>query len=336
MHQHYFKINRYRAGILAQQLFAWLLMAIVLVPVATAQPATPFPAKPLRFIVPFPAGTSPDVVARLLADRLTQSMGQAVIVENRAGAAGIIGAEAAAKSAPDGYTMFLSAVSVMGFNPHIYTKLPYDTLRDFIPVTEVAVVPHVLIVGPSVDARSMSELLSLAKSRPGRLDYASLGVGTGPHLMMEVFSSEARIQLNHIPFKTSGLTELIGGQVAMSFEAITTALPQIRAGKVRAIGISEPGRVGQLPDVPTIAEAVPGFSVRMWQGIFVPARTPPEIVARLNGELVKAIRSPEVQKRFDEFGFQTIANTPEEFSAVLARDYELFGKIIKRLNIRVD
>ncbi len=303
---------------------------------AEAQSAAAYPAKPIRFIVPFPAGISPDVVARLLAEKVSQSIGQPVVVENRPGAAGIIGAEAAAKSAPDGYTMFMSVLSIMAFNPHVYPKVPYDSLRDFVAVTEVAVIPHVLIATPSLPVTTPAELITLAKSRPGKLDFASPGIGSGPHMMMEMFRSMARIDLNHIPFKTTGLAELSAGLVSISFEAITTALPQIKAGRVRPIAISETARVAALPDTPSVSEVVPGYEIEMWQGIFVPANTPKEIVVRLNAELVKAIRSPDVQKRFNELSFRTVANSADEFAAVMKNDFEKWGKVVRDLNIKAE
>jgi tripartite-type tricarboxylate transporter receptor subunit TctC len=323
-------------GFKRRRVLAAVLLGAALPSIASAQAAAAYPSKPIRFIVPFPAGISPDVVARQLAEKLSVSMGQPVIVENRPGAAGMIGAESVAKSAGDGYTVFMSVLSIMAFNPHVYPKVNYDPLKDFVPVTEVAVIPHMLVATNEFPAKTLQELLAHARSNPGRVDFASPGVGSAPHIMMEMLGSLSRTQMNHVPFKSSGLMEVIGGQVNISFEAITTAMPQIKAGKVRALAVTETRRVAQLPDVPSIAEVLPGYAIDSWQGIFVPAKTPKDIVARLNSEFIKAIRSPDVQKKFDELGFRTVANSPEEFSAVMARDYETWGQAVRKLNIKAN
>lgn len=293
-----------------------------------------YPNRPIRFVVPFPAGTSPDVLARVIGTKLSESWGQPVVIENRPGAAGMIGTGIAAKAPADGYTVLFAVLSIMAFNPHVYAKVPYDTFKDFAPLTEIAIAPHVLIATPSFPANSLNELIQMAASQPGKIDFASAGVGSGPHLMMETFSRAAKINLTHIPFKSNGLSEVMAGQVSISFDPLVTSLPQIKAGKVKALAVSE--SVPQLPNVPTISTTVPGFSVGMWHGAFVQSTVPKDIVAKLNSEFVKIIRSPDVQARFADWGLRTVAGTPEEFKEELRRDYPKWGNFIKELGIKVD
>lgn len=310
----------------------------VLIPASLpfAQQAATFsyPNRPIRFVVPFPAGTSPDVLARTIGAKLSESWGQPVVIDNRPGAAGMIGTGIAAKAPADGYTVLFAVLSIMAFNPHVYAKVPYDTFKDFAPLTEIAIAPHVLIATPSFPANSLNELIQIAASQPGKIDFASAGVGSGPHLMMETFSHAAKINLTHIPFKSNGLSEVMAGQVSISFDPLVTSLPQIKAGKVKALAVSE--SVPQLPNVPNISTTFPAFNVGMWHGAFVQSTVPKDIVAKLNSEFVKIIRSPDVQARFSEWGLRTVASTPEEFKEELRRDYPKWGDFIKDLGIKVD
>jgi tripartite-type tricarboxylate transporter receptor subunit TctC len=303
---------------------------------ALAQSANGYPNKHIRFVVPFAAGISPDVIARVLGERLSRSLGQPVIVDNKPGAAGIIGAENVANSPADGYTLFMAVNSIVAINPHIYPKLPYDAQKDFAPVTQVALVPYVLIATPSLPVKSTGELIALAKSKPGQIAYASLGVGSGPHVVMEMLCTMAGIELNHVPYKGNSLNDVIAGQVGLSFEPATTAVPQIKAGKVRALAVTSTKRLAALPGVPTIAETVPGYNGDGWQGILVHVKTPKSIVDKLNVELVRIIKEPEVQQRFAELGLQGVGNSVNEFERVFRTDYERWGQVVRAANVKAE
>jgi tripartite-type tricarboxylate transporter receptor subunit TctC len=295
-----------------------------------------WPNKPIKIIVPFAAGVSPDVVTRMVSDQLGRALGQPVIVDNRAGAAGIIGAEAAARSLPDGYTLFMTVNSIMGINPVVYAKLPYDPIKDFIPVTQVARVPYVLVAGPNQPWASLKDLLAAARAKPNAIDYASLGVGSGPHLVMEMMNNMAGVRMTHIPYKGSPTPDVMAGQVPMTFDPATTAVPLAKSGKVKALAVTSQKRIAALPDVPTVAELLPGYDGDGWQGFYVPAGTPRDIVARYNAELVKILKTPELQKKLMDLGLQPVGNSVEEFAAISKNEFEKWGKIAKANNIRVD
>jgi tripartite-type tricarboxylate transporter receptor subunit TctC len=307
---------------------------------ATAVPALsraqPWPARPIRFVVPFAAGVSPDVVARLLSEPLSKALGQPVVVDNRAGAAGIIGAEIAARSPGDGYTLFMAVNSIMGVNPHIYSKLPYDSLRDFVPVAQVARVPYVLVAGLNQPFRSLGEVLARARAAPGSIDYGSLGVGSGPHVVMEMLCNMAGVKMMHIPYKASPLQDVIAGQVALAFDPATTAIPMVRAGKLRALAVTSTGRLASLPDVPAVAETIPGFDGDGWQGIYAPAGTPAEVVERLNREITLALQQPAMRARLADLGLTPAAGTPREFAQLSRLEYDKWGKIVRANHIHVD
>ena len=296
----------------------------------------PWPSKPIRFVVPFAAGVSPDVVARIISDPLSRALGQPVVVDNRAGAAGIIGADIAAKSPPDGYTIFMTVNSIMGVNPNVYTKLPYDTFRDFTPVTQVAIVPYVLITGPRQPYNSLTDLIDKAKAHPKSIEYGSLGVGSGPHVVMEMMNNMARIQMLHVPYKGSPLQDVLAGQIPLAFETATTAVPLIKTGKAKALAITSPRRSRALPDVPTVAELLPGYDGDGWQGIYAPAKTPKHIVDRYNQEIAKILKNPETQKKLDELGLIAVGSSVDDFARVSRSEYEKWGKIAKANNIRVE
>lgn len=298
--------------------------------------AKTYPNTNLKIVVPFPAGTAPDVLARVLGEHLQRSWGKPVVVDNRPGAAGIIGADHAAKSAPDGHTLFMAVNSIVSINPHVYRKLPYDSRRDFTPVTQLTWAPYALVTAPGFEARTIDELVSLAKTRPDAINYATPGVGSGPHVIMALFSTMAGIRLHHVPFKTTGLTEIMGGQVEVSFEPIATAVPMIQTGKVRALAVSSPRRLAALPELPAIAERYAGFNGDGWHGIMVPAQTPPEAVETLHLELTRILRLPDVVQRFEDLGLTVVGNTPTEFAAMLEQDYTTWGKVVRNAGISIE
>jgi tripartite-type tricarboxylate transporter receptor subunit TctC len=308
--------------------------------VAAALPAfaQSYPAKPVRFIVPFPPGGPVDTTARGFTQKLSESWGQQAIVENRAGAGGIVGAEAAAKSAPDGYTFFVGSIhhSVLpGLNP----KLPYNVEKDLVPVTFAAQFPIILVAHPSVPAKTVQELIAYAKQNPGKLAYGSAGNGGGTHLAGELFKTLAGVDLLHVPFKGSApaMTDLLGGQVQLMFSDAPTALPHIKSGRVRALGVGSPKRSALVPDVPTIAESgVKGYDAYSWAGVFAPAGTPKEILVKVNGDIVKALSDPEVKKRLLEAGAEAAPGTPEQFGAFLKGEIAKWGKVVKDANIKAD
>ena len=295
-----------------------------------------WPEKPIRLVVPFAAGVSPDVVARIVSEPLGRALGQPLLVDNRAGAAGIIGAELAAKSPGDGYTLFMTVNSIMGINPNVYTRLPYDTFRDFAPVTQVALVPYVLVNGPQQPDKSLKDLLARAKANPGSIEYGSLGVGSGPHVVMEMMNNMAGVKMMHVPYKGSPLNDVIAGQVQLCFEPATTAIPFVKTGKLRALAITSPKRNAALPDTPAVAELLPGYDGDGWQGFYVPASTPKDIVARFNTEIVKVLRQADVQRKLIELGLQPVGNSVEEFAGISRTEYDKWSRIAKANNIRID
>ncbi|AGU50527.1 putative Bug-like extracytoplasmic solute binding receptor, TTT family [Variovorax paradoxus B4] len=295
-----------------------------------------WPDRPIKVIVPFAAGVSPDVVTRIISEPLARALGQPVVIDNRAGAAGIIGAEIAAKSPGDGYTLFMTVNSIMGINPNVYTKLPYDTFRDFTPVTQVALVPYVLVTGPNQPDATLKDLIARAKAKPGSVDYGSLGIGSGPHVVMEMMNNMASIQMVHVPYKGSPLADVMAGQMPLAFEPATTAIPLVKSGKLRALAITSKKRSAALPDVPAVAELLPGYDGDGWQGFYVPAATPKDIVARFNTEIVKVLKQPDVQRRLIDLGLQPVGSTIDEFAKVSRDEYAKWGKIAKSNNIRID
>lgn len=297
-----------------------------------------FPTRPIRFIVPVPAGGGADFVARAYAARLTEAFGQQVIVDNRGGAAGIIAMEAAAKAAPDGYTLIQTNISTLSINPYIYPKLPYDAMRDFAPVSITTLNPLVLVVHPSVPARSVKELIAYAKSKPGELTYASLGSGSVQHLAGHVFSKEAGIQTVHIPYKGAApaTVDLLARQVHMAFSGVGTVAAHVKAGRLRALAVTGK-RVEAFGDTPTMQEAGgPDVQMGIWNGVLAPARTPMPIIRRLNAELVKAARSPELLAQMATQGTSPTTNTPEEFARFIREEQARFARIVKESGARAD
>jgi tripartite-type tricarboxylate transporter receptor subunit TctC len=307
---------------------------------ATALPALAqsYPAKPVRFIVPFPPAGPVDTTARAFTQKLSAYWSQQALVENRAGAGGIIGAEAAAKSAGDGYTFFVGSIhhSVL---PSLNPKLPYNIEKDFVPVTFAAQFPIILVAHPSVPAQTVQELIAYAKKNPGKLAFGSAGNGGGTHLAGELFKSMAGVDLLHVPFKGSApaMTDLLGGQVQLMFSDAPTALPHIKSGRVRALGVGSPKRSALVPDVPTIAESgVKGYDAYSWAGVFAPAGTPKEIVAKVNADIVKALSDAEVRKRLLEAGAEASPGTPDQFGAFVKAEIGKWAKVVKDANIKAD
>jgi len=306
--------------------------------VVSAGAAQSYPVKPIRVILSVPAGATPDVTARLVTPGLSSVLGQPLVVDNRGGAGGLIGAEIAAKAAPDGYTVFISSPGALTILPHL-RKVPYDTLRDFAPVGLISVGPFVLITHPSLPVHSVKELIALAQAQPGKLNCASAGNGVANHLALELFKQMAGVNITHVPYKGApqAVSDVVAGHMNLTFNSIAPVLGHIRAGRVRVLGVASAKRSPQLPEVPTIGEAgVPGFEAENWFGMFAPAQTPKHIVARLSEALVKVVRSPEIQKQFAALGADAVGSTPEEFAVFVRRDMEKYAKVVRISGARLD
>lgn len=313
--------------------------AALLAAAAGAASAQGYPNKPVRMIVGFPPGGGTDVVARVIGQKLSEWWGQAVAVENRPGATGTIGADAVAKSAPDGYTLIMGHVNSHAIAPNLFAKLPYDPLKDFAAVSYVGYVPNVLAVHPSVPAKSVKELVALAKSKPGQLNYASSGNGSTQHLAGEMFKQLTGTDIIHVPYKGSGdaIKDLLGGVVAMNFDTMPPVLPHIQSGKLRGLAISTPKRLQQLPDVPTFEEeGIKGFDVTNWYGVMAPGGTPREIVTKLNADINKAMQVPEVRARLEAVGTQLNEQSAAQFEAFMKNEVAKYAKLIKDANIRIE
>jgi tripartite-type tricarboxylate transporter receptor subunit TctC len=304
---------------------------------ATAQPQD-YPAKPIRVVVPFPPGGGTDLMARTVVQKLGESLGATIVIDNRGGAGGTIGTELVAKSPPDGYVLLVVSAS-HAINPGLYRKLPYDSVRDFAPVTMLTSGPGLLVVHPSVPVRTVKEFIALARSRPGQLNYASAGIGTPPHLAGELFKTLAGVDIVHVPYKGNGpaYTDLIGGHVSVMFPTIPTAIPHVRAGKLRALAVTTRSRTAITPELPTISESgVPGYDVSSWYGLLAPAGTPAATVARLQREIVKVLRLPDVSEKLMAQGLDLVGNTPEEFAAILKSEIAKWAKVVTASGARVD
>ncbi|MFT3720098.1 tripartite tricarboxylate transporter substrate binding protein [Pseudorhodoferax sp.] len=314
------------------------LTALALVAAATLAAAQAFPARPITLIVPFPPGGSSDALARALTTPLSQVLGQPVIVESRPGAGATIGADFVAKSRADGYTLLMGAVH-HAIATSVYRKLPYDFEKSFAPVTTVALVPNVVTVNASSPARDVQGLIALAKAAPDKLAYGSNGNGTVQHLIGTQFATQAGVALVHVPYKGSAplTTDLLGGQIDLSFDTLTPLVQHIRAGKLRALAVTTARRSSTLPDVPTLAEAgLPGFDQGTWFGILAPAGTPAEVVARLNAEMVRIIRSPDFGKRMEEIGAETVGDTPAQMAARIRDDTARYARLVKEARVAVE
>jgi tripartite-type tricarboxylate transporter receptor subunit TctC len=301
--------------------------------------AQTWPAKPIRLIVPFPPGGGNDTVARSIAEQASPALGQSIVVDNRPGAGGIIGAQEAAKAPPDGYTLFLGGVGSHAVNPNLHAKLPYDPVKDFAPITLVASAPSVLVVTPSLPARSIAEFAAYARANPGKLNYASNGNGSSSHIAAVLYETMAGVKMVHVPYKGLGpaLTDLLGGRVELMFNSIVAILPHIQAGRLRALAVTSKKRSPLLPDVPALAESgLPDYEAGSWYGILAPAGTPPAIIERLHSEIIKAVRTPEVEKRLAGEGAEIIASTPEQFAAHIKTELARMREAVRAGGIRVE
>ena len=315
-----------------------LAVALLVSAGAALAHAQPYPSKPIRLIVPYSPGAGTDAISRILAQKLSDSLGQQMIVDNRPGAGGTIGTEIVAHSAPDGYTLLFAPTS-HAINPNLYTKLPFDTQKDFVPISVVASLPVVLAVEASVPARNVAELVALAKSRPGQLTMASSGNGSVFHLTGEMFKGAAGVNILHVPFKggAPAVTALIAGQVSMAFETSVTLVPHIKSGKLRPLAVASARRISILPEVPTLAEAgYPGILSENWYGLYAPAGTPKEAVARLYTELERAIHSPDVRDKLAQQGAEIRENTPEQTAAFLNAEMAKWARVIRDSGAKVD
>jgi tripartite-type tricarboxylate transporter receptor subunit TctC len=301
--------------------------------------AQAWPSKPIRWIVPFAPGGTTDILARTIAEKLTPALGKPVIVENNPGAGGSVGATQTAKAAPDGYTIMGGTISTHAINASLYKKLPYDPVKDFVPITLIARVPNLLVVNPEVPAKNVKELIALLKANPGKYTFASSGNGTSQHLSGELFKSMAGVDMQHIPYKGSppALQDVVGGQVTMTFDNITTAWPLAKAGKLRPLAVTTAKRSPIAPDVPTLAESgLAGYEVGSWQGVFAPAGTPPDVVKRLNTEIVKIINMPDVRAKLEALGAEPVGNSSDEFATIVKSEVAKWAKVVKESGAHVD
>lgn len=312
-----------------------LLLLLASTVVAPANPADNYPSRPVKFIVPWSPSGGTDIIARVLSEKLRKSMGQPFLVENRPGAAGNIGASYVAKQPPDGYTIMLATIT-LATNPAFYKHLDFDATKSFAPITLVAAVPHLLVVRPSLPVHNVKELIELAKREPGKLNYSSAGLGSPFYIAAELFKQMAHVNIVHIPYKGGGpaITDLLGGQVDMSFANLVAVLPFVKSGKLRALAVTTAKRSSAAPDIPTMAEAgLPGYDFSSWFGILAPAGTPHAIIEKLNKEIVKALKSPEVTQRLSEQGADLIASTPEAFGTYLKAETAKWAKLTKAARI---
>ena len=312
--------------------------AIALFMYAGSAFAQAYPSKPVRLVLPYPPGGGTDVIARPLAQKLSESLGQQVIVDNRGGAGGNIGMEFVAKAPPDGYTLLFALTAQYAVNPTLYPKLPYDPVKDYAHISLLANAPYLLVVHPSVPAKSVKELIALMKARPGQLAYASSGNGSGAHLAGEMLRSLAHVEMTHVPYKGAGpaLPDLIAGQVQLSFVTYTAAGPHIKTGRLRALGVTTAKRSPSLPDLPAIAEAVPGYDSAVWYGFSAPAGTPAEVVAKLNSEVLRILAAPDFRNRITLEAVAPIGTSPEEFGNFVKSEIVRWAKVVKDSGAKVD
>ena len=315
----------------------WSAAAAIVLAATAAWPQT-YPSKPVRVIVPFTAGGATDIVTRVVSQKLGEAWGQQLIVDNRAGAGGNIGGELAAKSPPDGYTLFMTSGSIVTANQHIYKKMPFDPAKDLVGVTEVASGPQVLVVTPSFPPRNVKELIALAKARPKDVTYGSAGFGTQTHLAAENFLYSAKIDMLHIPYKGESLvvTDVMAGQVPFATPNLAAAINYIQQGKLRALGVTSRQRSPQLPDVPAVAETVPGFENLGWFGFMAPAATPREVVDKIYRDTAKALTAADIKGRFEGLGMAPVGNNPAEFAKLIHDETERWAKIVRERKLRIE
>lgn len=304
-----------------------------------AAQAQAYPSKPVTIVVPFAAGGTTDILARVIGQALTKELGQQVVVDNRAGAGGNIGASLAAKAAADGHTLFMGTVGTHAINQSLYKKLNFDPIKDFAPLTRVAMVPNLLVAHPGKPYKSVKELIAYAKANPGRVNFGSSGSGSSIHLSGELFNSLAKVDMVHVPYKGSApaVTDLVAGQIDIMFDNMPSAIQHVRSGRLKAIAVTTAKRAPELPDVPTIAEAgVPGYEATSWFGMFAPAKTPAPVVAKLNAALVKVLADPEVKKKLAEQGAEPYSEKPEQFAAFIAAETTKWSKVVKESGASAD
>ncbi len=314
------------------------LFTLTLVWGALAANAQSFPSKPIKMVVPFPAGGTVDFFARVVSTKLSESLGQPVLVENRAGAGGNIAVEAVAKSAPDGYTLLMGS-EIVAINTSLYSRLSYDPIKDLAPITLVGTVPNILIVNPALPANSVKELIALAAKSPGKISFASTGQGTSSHLSSELFKLMANVDITHIPYKGGppAVADLIGGQVSMMFINMPTGIGHVKSGKARILAVSSLRRVSQLPEVPTVDQAgLKGYDTQAWSGLYAPAGTPPEVIAKLNAEVVKILKMPVVREQLAAQGAEPVGDSPEEFARFMRDEIAKWAKLIKISGAKVE
>jgi tripartite-type tricarboxylate transporter receptor subunit TctC len=312
--------------------------ALALVPFA-AQAQAAFPSKALTIVVPFSAGGTTDILARVVGQTMSKDLGQPVIIDNRAGAGGNIGAQMVARAAPDGYTLLMGTVGTHAINQSLYKKMPFDPIKDFAPLTRVALVPNLLVANPGQPYKNVKELIAYAKANPGKVTFASSGSGTSIHLSGEMFSQMAGLEMQHIPYKGSApaLTDLLGGQTAIMFDNMPSVIGHVKAGKLRPLAVTTPQRSPALPDVPTIAESgVPGYSATSWFGLLAPANTPAPVIAKLNASILKALADPEVKKKMAEQGAEPHGEKPEQFAEFIRSETAKWGQTVKKSGATAD
>lgn len=297
-----------------------------------------YPAKPIRLVLPFAAGSAVDVLARLYAQQMSENWKQQVVVDNRTGANGIIGTEIAARSTPDGYTIGMGNIATLAINVSLYPKLPYDALRDFAPISLAATISNCLVVHPSLPVKSVKDLVTLAKTRPGQLNYASGGVGSAQHIPMELLKAMTGINIVHIAYKglTPAFNDVLAGQVPMMVSGVVTALPHHKTGRLRIIGTTGVKRTSATPEIPTIAETLPGYEADSWTGFLAPTGTPADIIARVHAEVVRISQLPETRERLTGLGFEVVGSSPEAFASLIKNDTARLGKVIRDAGIRAE
>lgn len=306
-------------------------LALAFMVLGQAQAQTAWPARPIKMIVGFAPGGSTDVTARIIAQALSERLGQPVLIENRAGAGGNIGADAVAKADPDGYTLLMATSSTFAANPSLYKSLPFDVQKDFAPIAVTAFIPNLLVVNPSVPANNVAELIAYLKANPDKLNFASAGNGTSQHLSGELFNSLAGVRMTHVAYRggAPAVSDLLGGQVQVIFAPLVEVIQQVRAEKLKALGITTARRSPLLPDVPTILEMLPGYEVALWNGLLAPAKTPSDIIDRINRATVEALRSPEVKAKLAEQGSEPVGNTPAEFKAFIESELVKWRRLVE-------
>ena len=314
------------------------IAAVLLFALLSSAQAQTYPAKPIRLVVPFPPGGPTDILGRAIGAKLAEAMGQPVLIDNRGGAGGGLGADNVAKSPPDGYTILLGTTGTHTINPNLYSKLPYDPIKDFVAVTLVVKYINILVVNPNVPVKSVAELIALAKQKPGEVTFGSAGNGSSNHLSGEMLATMTGVKMQHVPYKGSGpaLNDVIAGQLTFMFDQYSTVAPNVKAGKLRAIGVAIPKRHALLPEVPTVAESVPGFEVSAWYGVFVSAGTPRDIVNRLNTEFSKIMKLPDIHERMTTLGWDPVTNTPEQFSAQIKAELATWADVVRKSGARID